>query len=461
MSRTRFLIKAAQILTMEPDSGVLEKADVLIEDDEIAAVAPDLGEIDARVIDGADRIVLPGFVDTHRHTWQSLIRHVSTDWTLPQYFSGVRGVLGRIYSPEDMYAANLVGALEALDSGITTLVDWSHNNNTPDHADSAIKGLKDAGLRAVFAYGNANDEWLPVNDIPHSDDIKRIKDEQFASTDQLVTLAMALRGPQFATPEANEHDFRLAREVGLPITVHVGDALWGLNGPLRQLESIGQLGPDVTYVHCNTIADDEFDLIASSGGAISIAPELEMTMGHGKLATLRAMERSIPVSISIDVCTSVGGDMFSAMRAVLAGTRYEVNLQAIEDRTTVDPLPLLATDVLGFATRGGARAAWLGDRIGSISPGKKADLIMIRLDSWSMVPMNNPSGAIVESGHPGLVDTVFVDGRLVKQDGKLLDHSLADVRRLAEDARDRIMTAAGIDNPGKWLPGLYRDPRES
>ena len=461
MSRTRYLIKAAQILTMDPDSSDLERADVLIEDDEIAAVAPDLGQIDARVIEGGDRIVLPGFVDSHRHTWQSLIRHVSTDWTLPQYFSGVRGVLGRIYSPEDMYAANLIGALEALDSGITTLVDWSHNNNTPDHADAAIKGLKDAGLRAVFAYGNANDEWLPVNDVPTSDDIKRIKDEQFSSTDQPVTLAMALRGPQFATPEANEHDFRLAREVGLPITVHVGDALWGLNGPLRQLEGIGQLGPDVTYVHCNTIADDEFDLIAGSGGAISVAPELEMTMGHGKLATLRAMERSIPVSLSIDVCTSVGGDMFSAMRAVLAGTRYEVNLQAIEDKTTVDPLPLLATDALGFATRGGARAAWLEDRIGSISPGKKADLIMIRLDSWSMIPMNNPFGAVVESGHPGLVDTVFVDGRLVKQDGKLLDHSLADVRRLAEDARDRIMTAAGIDNPGKWLPGLYRDPRES
>ena len=461
MTANRYLIKGAHVFTMDPDLGEIDRADVLIEGNNIAAVAPDLGpndlgNVDARIIDGTDRIVLPGFVDTHRHTWQSLIRHVSTDWTLPQYFSGVRGVLGKIYAPDDMYAANLLGALEALDSGITTLVDWSHNNNTPDHADAAIKGLKDAGLRAVFAYGNANDEWLPVNDIPHSHDVKRIKTEHFASEDQLVTLAMALRGPQFATPEANEHDFKLAREVGLPITVHVGDALWGLNGPLRQLDQIGQLGPDVTYVHCNTIADDEFDLIASSGGAISVAPELEMTMGHGKLSTLRAMARSIPVSISIDVCTSVGGDMFSAMRAILAGTRYEVNLQAIEDRTTVDPLPLLATDVLGFATSGGARAAWLGDRIGSITPGKRADVIMIRRDTWSMVPMNNPAGAVVESGHPGLVDTVFVDGRVVKEHGQLVDHDLASVRRLAEEARDRIMTSAGVDNPGKWLPGLYQ-----
>jgi cytosine/adenosine deaminase-related metal-dependent hydrolase len=150
--------------------------------------------------------------------------------------------------------------------------------------------------------------------------------------------------------------------------------------------------------------------------------------------------------------------MFSAMRALLAGTRYEVNLKAIEQRTTVDPLPLLATDVLAFATQGGARAAWLGDRIGSITPGMKADLIMIRRDTWSMVPMNNPAGAIVESGHPGLVDTVFVNGRLVKRDGRLLDHSLSAVRRLAEEARDRIMRSAGIGNPGKWLPELYEEP---
>jgi cytosine/adenosine deaminase-related metal-dependent hydrolase len=367
----------------------------------------------------------------------------------------VRGVLGRLYGPEDMYAANLVGALEALDSGITTLVDWSHNNNTPDHADAAIGALKDAGLRAVFAYGNANDEWLPVSDVPHSDDVKRIKGEHFSSEDQLVTLAMALRGPQFVTPEVNRHDFDLAREAGVPITVHVGDALWGLNGPIRQLDEAGQLGADITYVHCNTIGDDEFDLIARTGSAISVAPELEMTMGHGHLATLRAMERGIPVSISIDVCTSVGGDMFSAMRAILAGTRYQVNLKAIEDRTTVDPLPLLATDVLRFATMGGARAAWMEDKIGSLTPGKRADLLLVRTDTWSMVPLNNPSGAVVESGNPNLVDTVLVEGRVVKRDGKLTDHELARVRALAEEARDRIMTTAGIANPGKWLPELY------
>lgn len=451
----RHLIRGARVLTMDPQLGDITRGDVLIEGEEIVEVRATITGVDARIIDGTDRILLPGFVDTHRHTWQSLIRHISTDWTLPQYFSGVRGVLGRLYAPEDMYAANLIGALEALDAGITTLVDWSHNNNTPDHADAAIAGLTDAGLRAVFAYGNANDEWLPVNDVPHSHDVERIQAEHFSSEDQLVTLAMALRGPQFTTPEVNDHDFDLARRVGVPITVHVGDALWGLGGPVRQLSTGGRLGPDITYVHCNTIGDDEFDLIAESGSAISVAPELEMTMGHGKLATLRAAQREIPISISIDVCTSVGGDMFSAMRALLAGSRYEVNMAAIDDRTTVDPLPLLATDVLNFATSGGARAAWLDDKVGSVRPGKKADLILVRTDHLSMIPLNNPAGAVVESGNPMLVDTVLVNGRVVKEHGILVSHDLGEVRRLAEEARDRILAAAGVADPGRWQPPLY------
>ncbi|HEX9854238.1 MAG TPA: amidohydrolase family protein [Acidimicrobiia bacterium] len=461
MTPTRTIIRGGIVVTMDPTKGTLATGDVLVEGERIAAVEPSLGEVDAFEIDATDRVVLPGFVDTHRHTWQSLIRHVSTDWTLPQYFTGVRGVLGRRYTPEDMYAANLVGALEALDSGITTLVDWSHNNNTPEHADAAIQALRDTGMRAVFAYGNSNDEWIPVSDVPHSRDVLRIRDEHFPSAGGLVTLAMSLRGPQFTTPEVTRHDFDLAREAGTPITVHVGDGLWGLNKPLEQLEAMGLLGEDVTYVHCNTIGDAEFDLIARSGGCISVAPELEMHMGHGELAALRAVARSIPVSLSIDVCTSVGGDMFSAMRAVLAGSRYLVNLEAIDAGTVVETLPLLAPDVLGFATRGGARAAWLDDEVGTLTPGKQADMAMVRLDSWPMVPLNYPLGAVVESGNPRLVDTVLVAGKVRKQDGELVDHDLGRVRRLAEAARDRILEAAGVTEPGAWQPKPYTgDPAE-
>lgn len=452
------VIRGARLWSQDPEIGELRSADVLIDGDRIAAVAPDLGPVDAEEISGADRILLPGFVDTHRHTWQSLIRHMSTDWTLPQYFSGVRGVLGKQYEPEDMYAANLIGMLDALDSGITTIVDWSHNNNTPEHADAAIQAVFDSGIRAVWACGNSNDEWLPVSDIPQSQDIKRIAGRWFGSPGQRVTLALAPRGPQFATKDVTLADFALARELDIPVTVHVGDGAWGRSKPLLWLDERGLADARTTYVHGNMLGDDEFDVIARTGGAVSIAPELEMHMGHGRLATLRARDHGIPVSLSIDVCTSVGGDIFSAMRAVLAGSRYLVNVEALDANEAVDPLPLTAVEVLSFATQGGATAAWLGDQVGSVTVGKKADLVLLRTDTYGMAPLNYVAGAVVESGNPQLVDTVWVDGTVVKWDGHLVGHRFAEVRALAEQARDRVLSRAGITDPGSWQPAVYAAP---
>jgi 5-methylthioadenosine/S-adenosylhomocysteine deaminase len=226
------------------------------------------------------------------------------------------------------------------------------------------------------------------------------------------------------------------------------------------LDSHGLADSRTTYVHCNMLRDDEYDVIARTGGAISIAPELEMHMGHGRLATLRGRDRGIPVSLSIDVCTSVGGDMFSAMRAVLAGTRYLVNISALDDGQAVDPLPVTATEVLSFATQGGATAAWLGDTVGSITPGKAADVILVRTDTYGMQPMNYPAGAIVESGNPNLVDTVLVNGAVVKRDGHLVGHDFAQVRRQAEQARDRVLAKAGVTDPGTWIPEVYAAPKQ-
>ena len=459
-SSNRYLIRGARVLSQDPGIGDLPSADILIAGGKIEAVAPDLAGAGAgaEVIDATDRIALPGFVDTHRHSWQSLIRHMSTDWTLPQYFSGVRGVLGNNYAPEDMYAANLIAMLDALDSGITTLVDWSHNNNTPEHADAAIQALFDSGIRSVWAHGNSNDEWLPVSDKPQSRDVVRIAEQWFSSKDQLVTLALAPRGPQFATREVTARDFGLARELDIPVTVHVGDGAWGKSLPVLWLDEQGLADARTTYVHCNMLRDDEYDVIARTGGAISIAPELEMHMGHGRLATLRGRDRGIPVSLSIDVCTSVGGDMFSAMRAVLAGTRYLVNIAALDAGESVDPLPVTAAEVLSFATQGGATAAWLGDTVGSITPGKAADVILVRTDSYGMQPLNYPAGAIVESGNPNLVETVFVNGTIVKRDGLLTGHDFARVRRMAEEARDRVLARAGVTDPGGWIPEVYAAP---
>lgn len=459
-SPRRYLIRGARVLSQDPDLGELRSADILVEGDQIRAVETDLGEVDAEIVDGTDRIALPGFVDTHRHSWQSLIRHMSTDWTLPQYFSGVRGVLGRLYEPEDMYAANLLGMLDALDSGITTIVDWSHNNNTPAHADAAIQAVFDSGIRAVWAYGNSNDEWLPVSDVPQSDDVNRIAREWFGSADSRVTLALAPRGPQFATKDVTLQDFGLATALGLPVTVHVGDGAWGKSLPVLWMREHGLATDQVTYVHCNMLSDAEYDVIAETGGAISSAPELEMHMGHGRLAALRARDRGIPLSISIDTCASVGGDIFSAMRAMLAGARYLVNLAALDAGEAVDPLPLTAIEVLHAATQGGARAAWKGELVGSLTPGKKADIILVRTDVYGMQPMNYAAGAVVESGNANLVDTIFVDGEPVKRDGRLLGHDFAKVRRDAEAARDRILERAGVSDPGLWQPEVYAAPSQ-
>jgi 5-methylthioadenosine/S-adenosylhomocysteine deaminase len=442
----RTIIRNVIVISMDSAIGEHLDADVLIEGSKIAAVKPNLGTVDAREIDGRGAIVLPGFVDTHRHTWQCLLRNAAADWSLAQYFGGVRGIMGELYTPDDMYVANYLGALEALDAGITTLVDWSHNNNTPDHADMAIKGLQDAGIRAVYAYGNANREWFPVSDLPTNfEDVARVRKQHFASDDGLVTMAFAARGPQFATLDQTERDFCEARKLDLPITLHAGDGLWGLDHPIDQLNSRGLLGPRTTYVHCCTLSDHEFKLMADTGGTASLSAEVELNMGHRNPAT----------SISIDICTSVGGDMFTQIRVLMAATRGVVNAEALKEKKLLDPLPLTARDMLDFATLQGAKAANLDRRTGSLTPGKDADLIILNANSLNMFPVNNPVGAVIEDAHVGNIDSVFVKGRAVKRHGKLVDIDVPALRRRVEASVDGLFARAHVKRDGNWLPDPY------
>ena len=453
---TTTLISNATILSIDPAIGEIQRGDILIKDDKIAEVGVGIDAQADETIDAKGMIAVPGFVDTHRHTWQSLLRSTGADWTLAQYFAGVRGVMGDVYTADDMYIGNKLGALEALDAGITTLYDWSHNNNSPDHSDAAVQGLKDAGLRAVFGYGNSNAEWVPVSDKrTNFDDVKRVREEHFSSDDGLVTMAFAARGPQYATMAATEEDFRKARELGLPITVHVGDGLWGMNKPLVQLNDHGLLADDTVYVHCTTLHDEDFKLMADTGGAASISPELELHMGHGFPATLKLLGVGIRPSISIDVVTSIGGDMFGAMRALLAGTRAVVNNAALEAKETVDTLPLMTRDVLEFATLDGANASKLGHKTGSLTPGKQADIVLIGTDSLNMFPINHAPGAVVEAAHIGNVDTVFVAGKVMKRNGKLIGVDLKALRARVEQARDDLFARAGVPTDGSWLPKPY------
>jgi cytosine/adenosine deaminase-related metal-dependent hydrolase len=219
-----------------------------------------------------------------------------------------------------------------------------------------------------------------------------------------------------------------------------------------QLASRGLLGDDITYVHCNTLTDEDFRLIGESSATASISPEVELQMGHGFLATLKLIEVGVRPSISIDIVTSIAGDMFGAMRMLLAGTRAVVNDEALRQRRIVDPLPLMSRDVLEFATVEGARACGLDAQTGSLTPGKEADIVLLDTDSLNLMPINNPHGMVVECAHAGNVDTVIVAGRIVKRDKCLLGVDLLRMRARVETARGDLFRRANVSSDGSWLP---------
>ena len=403
-------------------------------------------------------IALPGFVDSHRHTWQSLLRGVAIDWTLAQYFAGIRGVMGRLYTPDDMYVANHLGALEALDAGITTLYDWSHNNNTPitpmkPSADSrTLASERSSAMATPTTNGSRLARFQQISPTSNG-----CADRISPSDDELVTMAFAARGRNSRRLDITADEFRRARDLGLRITVHVGDGLWGTTRPVLQLASRGLLGDDITYVHCNTLTDEDFRLIGHSAATASISPEVELQMGHGFLATLKLIDVGVRPSLSIDIVTSIAGDMFGAMRMLLAGTRAVVNDAALRQRRIVDPLPLMSRDVLEFATIQGARACGLEALTGSLTPGKEADIVLIDTDSLNLMPLNNPHGVVVECAHAGNVDTVMVAGEIVKRDKRLLGINLQQIRARVDAARDALFRRASVSSDGSWLPRPFSE----
>jgi len=456
---TRTLLRGGTVITSAKAGEVLPGTDILIAaDGTIEAIGANLDAGDAEVIDVTGRVVLPGFVDTHRHTWQSVVRNVASDWSLTEYLAGLHSGLSKYFRPEDTYAGNYLGALEALDAGITTLVDWSHNLATPAHADSAVQALKDTGMRAVFAHGGGNKQWgapLPSPNNHPAEDARRVRDEYFHDNAGLVTMALALRGPQFTTPEVNLHDFALAKDLDLRVTVHVGDGYWGKSGPIRKMKDDGLLSDRITYVHCCTLGDDELQMIADSGGTASVSPDIEMAMGHGFPATGRLLKHGIRPTFSIDVCSLNGGDMFGTMRSAIGMQRALDNAPSVETGEVIERLELTCGDVIQFATIDGANAAGLGGVTGSLVVGKAADIVVLDDRSLAMTPLNNPLGAVVYNAHPGLVRDVFVQGKRVKKDGVLVGIDFDELRAMAQASRDHIvgeMPGARLD--GSWHPDL-------
>ena len=454
----RVLLRGGHVLSMDREIGDIYGGDVLIEDDRIAAVGHSVDAGDAEVVDASGYIVIPGFIDSHRHTWETVIRGIAPDVNLAGYFDIVLDQLAPAYRPEDVYAGNFLGSLEAIDAGVTTVLDWSHISNTPDHSDEAIHGLHDARLRAVYCYGNPNTslaDWWYTSTLEAPDDIRRVRDQYFSNDDGLLTLAMGTRGPGFCTPEVVRHDWDLAREVGAPISVHVGMGPYaGRFSMVKQLNDMELLGPDTTYIHCNYLSDEEFKLVADTGGKVSIAPTVEMMMGHGTPPTTKALQHGLRPSLSIDVVTTVPGDMFTQMRFLFAQDRLLAHEAAFAAGNEEDPVLLSSRDVLEFATIEGARVCGLDDRTGSLTPGKQADVVMLRCDHTNTYPIIDPVSTVVLQADTRNVDTVFVAGRMLKRNGQLVDADLRRARELAAASLDYLLQHTTIQP--HWIQSAAR-----
>ncbi|MEU7588279.1 amidohydrolase family protein [Micromonospora sp. NPDC049230] len=435
---------------MEPGRPALHDTDVLVENGRIARIGTALEVPESTLeIDASGGILIPGMIDTHRHMWQTGLRGYGADWTLTNYFYFYYINHPNAFRPEDIYAGNLLGALEALDAGVTTSVDWSHGLRSTAHADAAVDALERVGGRSVLAYGNHMQgawEWGTTPEF--RDFIARRIDGK----GDMLTLQLAFdisNDPAFPEKAA----FDVARELDVRVNTHAG--VWGGSDDagLRRMADHGVLSDKVIYVHTGSLNDDSYQRIAATGGHVSVATESENSAGQGYSPTARLRRHGISTSLSTDSSVLVSGDMLHAMRATLSADRAKSHLDAHANGETVADNELRSSDVLDYATRGGAEAIGLSDKIGTITEGKRADLVLIKNDkNPAMFPIINPAGHIVQSAGVGDVHTVLVDGRVVKQNGVLLlNAELAEARRVIEESVAHVRSTM---DEAAWNAGL-------
>ncbi|WP_433477205.1 amidohydrolase family protein [Spirillospora sp. CA-142024] len=424
---TTLLLTNGLVIDTAPEPKVLGNADVLVEDGRISAVGPDLAApAGAEVIDVTGRIVMPGFVDTHRHTWQAGIRAILPDTDLPAYLQRVLGELAPRYRPEDVYAGTLAGALECLDSGITTLVDWSHIQLSPGHTEANVAALRASGIRAVFGYCYGGDGDLDALAAETS----RVHREY---ADGTITMALAALGPEIAGEERALAEWRLARDLGLPVTAHMGGH--GAESAARGLAFLGGNGlmdHPTTYVHANFYTDEALKRIAGAGGTVSVAPGVEAALNIGAPPTGRARAAGAPTGLGADTVASCPGDMFSMMRAAYFLER---------GRPDAAGVGFTVADALRTATIEGAEVAGLADVTGSLAPGKQADLLVLRTDTFGVAAAHDPIAAVVLSADTRNVDTVLVGGRVVKRGGVLQDQDVPSLLTSLADSAARLAAA--------------------
>jgi 5-methylthioadenosine/S-adenosylhomocysteine deaminase len=430
----RILLKGGMVLTLDRNLGDFENADVLVEGKKIAAVQPNL-KAEAQIIDASNTIVMPGFIDTHHHQYETILRSILADGLLAgpkSYQSEIQAILTPVYRPEDAQIAELVASLSQINAGVTTGVDTSQVSHTPEHTDACIDGLLKAGRRTLFAYSQGVGPG-----VRYPQDIRRLRMRYFSSDDQLLTLAMG------GGPDANI--WSLAREVGAPIVNHIV----GNSEALEQLGKAGLMRADNEYIHCVRLSQAAWKFIADTGGKVSIATPIEMQMRHGMPPIQTALDHGIRPSLSVDVETNMAADMFTVMRSTFTLHRTLLNERALAGEQKLPPL-LTCRDVLEMATIEGARVSHLDHRVGTLTPGKEADIIMLRTDAINVAPLNNAPGAIVTLMDTSNVDTVLIAGKVMKRAGKLVGVDLNKIRRTVEVSRDAVLARA------KYPRNLFR-----
>jgi 5-methylthioadenosine/S-adenosylhomocysteine deaminase len=444
------VFRNATILTIDPSLGMIEHGDVLVVANRIEAVGRQLVvPDDATEIDATNGILMPGMIDTHRHMWQTALRGFGADWTLTNYFQFYYLNWGKIFRPEDIYAGNLLAALEAIDAGVTTTVDWSHGLQTVEYADAAVDAFEAVPGRFVLAYGNLlGAPWQWTKAPAFTDFIRR---RIAGRGDKLrMQIAFDVTGdPAFPEKAA----FEVARDLNLPVTTHAG--VWGAtndNG-IRLMYEHGFMTPSNIYVHAASLSEDSYQRIAATGGHASVSAESEMNAGQGYPPTWRLRRHNIPVSLSMDTSVWWSADLFSAMRATLNADRAREHLEAHQRNDTVMLSHLRAEQVVTWATLGGAQALGMDSAIGSITPGKQADLVLIKNDrSPVMFPLLHPYGHVVFQAGRGDVHTVMIDGNVVKYDHALLNIDLDRARQAVARTVEYAQAQMGLP---AWNEGMH------
>jgi cytosine/adenosine deaminase-related metal-dependent hydrolase len=440
------LFTGGTVVTMDPQIGDLERGDVLVHGDQIVAVGPDLRShpeaAGATVIDTTRRIVSPGFVDTHRHAWQTQLRRSIPDVTdLGAYVTSTLAGIAPAYTPHDMYVGTRLAALTALDAGITTMLDFSHNSRTTAHSDAAIQALADTGIRGVHAsMGPHFGEW----DRQWPRDLARLHATYHGTSDGLVTLRLAALATDEIAGPALAYGLDLAavaRDLGIGVSI---DAVFGepSSAAILRWAADGLLGPDVTLIHATGLTSDAWSAMGDAEVTVSLAPTSDAQIGLETAvpAIDEALAAGIRPGLSIDVEVALASDMFTQMRALHAIQR----MRAVHGAYGTDTVPYRITtrDVLDFATLQGARTNGLGDVTGSLTPGKQADLLVVNAGDINTMPLNNAVGTLVLGADARNIETVVVAGRIRKANGRLVGVNLDELRREVTASRDAILKAA-------------------